>query len=127
MKRHLRTFNNGLIFTATYKGVTHFPPAVSHWLGHLGTWIAFRTMGQGTAAIIDNLRAVRPDGSDAELRRLALLTYRSYARDTIDFIRCLQMERAAFEPLTNLAGGAVLDAVRAEGRGAILATAHYGN
>jgi len=127
MKRHLRTFNNGLIFTATYKGVTHLPPAVSHWLGHVATWIACKTMRQGTAAVIDNLRAVRPDASAEALRRLALATYRSYARDTVDFIRCLQMDRATFEPLTNLAGGAVLEAVRAEGRGAILATAHYGN
>jgi KDO2-lipid IV(A) lauroyltransferase len=127
MPRHLRTFNNGLIFTATCKGVTNFPPALSHWIGRVGTWIAFRTMGRGTAAVVDNLRAVRPDASEDGLRRLALETYRSYARDTIDFIRAVHMDRDAFRPLADMSSRGLLDRVRAEGRGAILATAHYGN
>jgi hypothetical protein len=56
-------------------------------------------MRDGTGAIIDNLRVVRPDATEPELKRLALLTYRSYARDTIDFIRSLVMNRTQFEAM----------------------------
>ena len=43
--------------------------------------------------VVDNLRVVRPGVPPRELERLALLTYRSYAQDTIDFIRSLAMNR----------------------------------
>ena len=50
-------------------------------------------MHGGTRAIVENLRVVRPEATERELQRLALLTYRSYGRDTIDFIRSLAMNR----------------------------------
>ena len=35
-------------------------------------------MRNGTRAVVDNLRVVRPDATERELKRLALLAYRSY-------------------------------------------------
>ena len=43
-------------------------------------------MGETTRAIEDNLRAVVPDATSRELSRLALATYRSYARDVADLM-----------------------------------------
>jgi hypothetical protein len=40
-----------------------------------------------------------PQASERERERLALRTYRSHARDTIDFIRGLSLTRAEFEPM----------------------------
>src|SRR5215471_17784281 len=91
---HAGALNNGLVFGATYHGVTRLPRACSYAIGHVGTWIAYRTMRQGTRALIENLRIVRPHAPHAELGRLALLTYRTYGRDTIDFIRSLAMDRS---------------------------------
>src|SRR5579864_5234437 len=88
---HAGALNNGLIFGATYHLVTRLPRAASYAIGHGGTWLAYHLMRGGTRAIIDNLRVVCGEATGRELERLALLTYRSYARDTIDFIRSLVM------------------------------------
>src|SRR5713226_10369103 len=96
---HAGALNNGLIFGATYHGVTRLPRACSYGIGHAGTWLAYQLMREGTRAIVENLRVVRPGASERELRRLALLTYRSYGRDTIDFIRSLSLDRSQFEPM----------------------------
>ena len=118
---------SGLIFTATFHGVRRIPVRLSHAIGRCGTWLAWKLMGRTTEAVVDNLRAVRPDLDRKGLERLALLTYRSYARDTIDFIQALgtpaESLRRRFSGLDPVA----LDRVLAPGKGAIVATAHFGN
>jgi len=96
---HAGALNNGLVFGATYHLCTHLPRPCAYAIGHAGTWLAYQLMRDGSRAIVDNLRVVRPDATERELKRLALLTYRCYARDTIDFIRSLGMNRAELEPM----------------------------
>src|SRR5437762_6884726 len=124
---HARGLNNGLIFGATYHGVTRLPPRWSYAIGHFGTWLAYHLMRDGTTALVENLRAVRPEASRAELERLALSTYRAYARDTIDFIRSLEMDRAQLAPMISDYNSAVLDDLLAQGRGVIIVGGHFGN
>ena len=123
----LHGLNNGTIFRLSYEGVSRLPARVSYGIGHVGTWIAHRLMSQTTSALVENLRVVRPEVDDAELRRLALSTYRHYARDVIDFIRSLSMPEDQVERLFTWNGRAVYEAVRAGGRGMLLVTAHFGN
>jgi lauroyl/myristoyl acyltransferase len=121
--------NNGLIFAATYHGVSLLPRAVSYAIGDASTWLAWRLMRRTREAIADNLRAVLPDQGDQALERRALLTFRAYARDVIDFIRAIRApedeRRLAFDFL--LEGDRRFQAAYAEGRGVILVTGHYGN
>jgi lauroyl/myristoyl acyltransferase len=125
----LHGLNNGLIFSATYRGVRTLPRAISYAIGHVGTWIAWRTMTSTRAAIADNLAAVFPHEERASLERRALLTLRSYARDVIDFVRALghldrnpaQVFETVDEHLRLFAR--LLD----RGKGVILVTGHYGN
>ena len=124
---HAGAVNNGLIFGATYHLVTRLPRACSYGIGHVVTWIAYRLMRDGTRALIANIRTVRPEASERELRRLALLTYRSYARDTVDFIRGLTMTRAQCESLVAEFHSDRFDELLAEGRGVILVGGHFGN
>lgn len=121
--------NNGLIFTATVFGVRHLPRVVSYAIGHVGCWIAWRLMPETNDAVARNLEAVLPEeGLDARRRR-ALDVYRSYARDTIDFLRALALPidraRELFEASPEVI--ARFQALLAEGRGIILVTGHYGN
>src|SRR5215471_18258581 len=116
---HAGALNNGLIFGATYHGVTRLPRRCSYAIGHVGTWIAYRTMRAGTRALVENLRVVRPEVSERELGRLALLTYRSYGRDTIDFIRSLSMDRSDLEPMVAELDSDRFDELLREGRGII--------
>lgn len=127
LRWHAGSLNNGLIFGATYHGVSRLPRSCSYAIGHVGTWLAYRLMRDGTRALIDNLRVVRPDASERDLRRLALLTYRSYARDTIDFIRSLAMDRAEIAPLVVREDGSRLDELLARGSGVIVVGGHFGN
>ena len=124
---HAGTLNNGLIFGATYYGCTHLPRGCSYGLGHVGTWLAYHLMRQGTCDLVDNFRVVRPQATDKQLKQHALLTYRSYARDTIDFIRSLAMNRSQLEPMMATFDNRPLDEILAHGRGAIIVGGHFGN
>jgi KDO2-lipid IV(A) lauroyltransferase len=124
---HAGALNNGLIFGLAHYLVAHLPPAGTYALGRAGTWIAYHLMRDGTSAIVDNLRVVRPDATERELKRLALLTYRSYARDTIDFIRSLVMNRTELEPMMASYDSGHLDDLLARRRGVVIVGGHFGN
>ncbi len=121
--------NTGLVFGATVFGVRHLPRAVSHAIGHVSCWMAWRLMAETNDAVAHNLEAVLPTETIGQRRRRALDVYRSYARDTIDFLRALgsplDRAREMFEVGPELRPR--IEALRAEGRGIILVTAHYGN
>jgi Kdo2-lipid IVA lauroyltransferase/acyltransferase len=127
LRWHAGALNNGPIFGATYYGVTHLPRACSYAIGDVGTWLAYHTMREGTASLIANLRVVRPHASEQELRKLALVTYRSYARDTIDFIRSLEMNAESLAPLMVGHDHGPLEALLLRGRGVIIVGGHFGN
>jgi phosphatidylinositol dimannoside acyltransferase len=119
--------NNGLIFGITYHGVRRLPRSVTYAIGHVGSSLVSRFAPESTAAIVENLRPIFPNESDATLRRRALETYRSYTRDAIDFLRAIEDPdvEAAFEigDLTRERAAAIHNA----GRGAVLVAAHFGN
>jgi lauroyl/myristoyl acyltransferase len=121
--------NSGLIFGLTVRGVRTLPRAVSYGIGHVGTWLAWRLMTETNAAVSDNLRAVFPEASGAQLQRHALETYRSYAYSTIDFLRAVsadeQQARATFDIRPE--DRATFEGVLARGKGALLVTGHYGS
>ncbi len=124
---HAGILNNGLFFQAMYQLTAHLPRRACYALAHPFTWLAYRLMHDGTSALIENLRVVRPAASDAELRRLALLTYRSYARDFVDFVRSVPLTRQQFEPIISGFDGHRFDELLAEHRGIVLVGGHFGN
>ena len=125
----LHGLNNGLIFGATYHGVRILPRAVSYGIGHAGTWLAWSGMTQTRQAIAANLQAIFPHETPEALERRALATLRSYACDTIDFLRALsappEQEAALFDTKGEYRG--VFTDLSSRGRGIILVTGHYGN
>jgi KDO2-lipid IV(A) lauroyltransferase len=124
---HAGSLNNGLIFGATYRLVSWLPRSCSYAISQVGTWLAYRLMNDGRDAIVSNLRIVRPEATDRDLRRLARLTFRSYGRDTIDFIRSLDMSRAELEPILDGFENRRLDELLGLGRGLLIVGAHFGN
>jgi lauroyl/myristoyl acyltransferase len=125
----LHGLNNGFIFSATYRGVTTLPRAVSYAIARAGTWIAWRTMSRSRRAVADNLAAVFPGEDRDSLERRALVTLRSYALDVIDFLRALTAPPEQVQTLFDVVGEyrQLFEQLRARGRGIILVTAHYGN
>jgi len=122
---HVHGLNNDTIFGLTCWGVTHFPRWLSGAIGHAGTWLAFQGMKEATSALIGNLRVALPALGDRELRALALRTYRSYASETIDFIRSLSADPRSLVAM--LSPVSRFDPVRGDGRGLVLVTGHVGN
>jgi lauroyl/myristoyl acyltransferase len=123
---HAGVLNNGVIFGATCRGVARLPRAWSYGIGYVGTWLAYHLMRNGTRALIENLRVIRPDATEKELHSLALLTYRTYARDTIDFIRAV-MSGAEFADAIAHDTRDRLDAALIQRRGVIIVGGHFGN
>lgn len=126
-KWHPRGLNNGLIFGTAYHCVTKLPTALTYGMGDVGAWLAYRLMRSGTAALIDNARAIWPDADDAKLHALALRTYRSYARDNVDFIRALSMTDEQIRAHVNLLNGEPLFEAIRNGTGALTVSPHFGN
>jgi KDO2-lipid IV(A) lauroyltransferase len=124
---YARGLNNGTIFGATYHGVARLPRRMSYGIGYAGTWLAYHLMRDGTRGLLENLRVLLPEATERERRRLALLTYRSYARDTIDFIRGLSMTAAQLSPIVAQFDSDRFDELLAEGRGVIVVGGHFGN
>ncbi len=124
---HAGALNNGPIFRATLQLVTRLPRSCSYAIGYAGTWLAYRLMREGTHAVIENLRVVRPDANERELKRLALLTYRSYARDTIDFVRSLRMGRTAVRSMMADLDSRCFNELLAQRRGVLVVGGHFGN
>jgi KDO2-lipid IV(A) lauroyltransferase len=86
-------------------------------------------MRETRAAIAANLAAVFPAEDQAALERRALETLRSYAYDTIDFLRALSAPRSERETLFSMAEAnrALFADLASRKRGIILVTGHYGN
>ncbi|MFN8058753.1 MAG: lysophospholipid acyltransferase family protein [Vicinamibacterales bacterium] len=119
--------NTGAIVGATYTGVRLLPPALSHAIGRAGTYVAYRTMRETTAALVDNLRAVRPGTPERALQALALETFRSYARDTIEFMRHVGATEAEVDRLIETPSRPHVERVLSEGKGALMLTGHFGS
>jgi KDO2-lipid IV(A) lauroyltransferase len=80
-------------------------------------------------ALAANLSALFPHESPDALEQRALDTLRSYARDTIDFVRALTSAPSDTRDLFEMAPEyrAVFTELGARRRGIILVTGHYGN
>ena len=123
---HLHGINTGPIFGLTHWGVSHIPRWMSYGIGNAGTWLAFHLMKEATSALIGNLRVAMPHLNESDLRALALRTYRSYVRETIDFIRSLSLSREKLSAW--LAPLNTFDRVdRSGGNGLLFLTGHLGN
>jgi lauroyl/myristoyl acyltransferase len=125
----LHGLNNGFIFGATRHGVRLLPRQISYAIGYAGTWLAWHSMRGTRQAIAANLAAVFPGESEQTLEARALYTLRSYARDTIDFLRALSAAPVTTEELFDFKPEyrTVFTDLGARGRGIILVTGHYGN
>lgn len=125
----LHGLNNGLIFSATYHGVRTLPRTVSYAIGYVGTWLAWRCLTSTREAIADNLAPIFPDENRASLERRALDTFRSYARDAVDFLGALGAPGRDPCELFDIVDEhrQVFEGLLARGRGIVLITGHYGN
>src|SRR4029078_5130198 len=65
--------------------------------------------------------------TERQLKALALLTYRTYAKDTIDFIRSLEMDPSRLGTFVSERNAELLDQMLQQRKGVILVGGHFGN
>jgi len=122
--------NSGTIYRWTNSGVSMLPYRVSYGIAHVATWLSYHLLPKTTDAVVENLRVVFPDLDERSLRRLALDTYRSYARDVVDFIRSLPLEPAAIRAMFQFETSEarpMIDNMLASGKGILTVAGHFGN
>lgn len=125
----LHGLNTGLVFGATCRIVRVLPRGLSYAIGDAATWLAWRLMNRTRAAVMDNLSALSPHETESELKQQALRTFRSYARDVVDFLCALRAPGHEAAMLVDVPPerAKLFDDLLARGRGIILVGGHYGN
>jgi KDO2-lipid IV(A) lauroyltransferase len=115
-------------FAAGWRAVRMLPePAARGAFDRAGRWAAGRD-GKGVRQLRANLRVATGGRLDeAELDALTTRALQSYARYWQEAFRLPTLSTARILADTEVVGGEILDKLRAEGRGAVMALPHSGN
>lgn len=102
------------------------------WLGtrvtDFFTWWCYLLGNGSRAALLANLRrAAGPNASPEALRRMARASFRTMGRNYYDLFRIPRLRPTHLDKRLDLVGLEHLQGALAQGRGAVLATAHLGN
>jgi len=90
-------------------------------------WAVLRLERKRIAITLDNLRILYPGQDDARLRPLARRTARHFGRFLAESARAPLLTRGSLGDLVTFEGLEHYAAAHAQGKGVILATAHFGN
>ena len=99
------------------------------WLDAVGAALGALAWALGVRrkVVLSNLALAFPEMPEPERRRIARLTYRNLGQMVFDFLRVPEMPREELERLFVHEGWDILERARAEGKGVIACTAHFGN
>lgn len=108
-------------------GVAVLPRGAAAWLGSaIGELVRFPLrIRRGT--VDANLRRAFPDADPAWLERVRRGAYRHLGREAVEMIRLSRLSRERIIELTETPQWDEFLAARAEGKGVLLVTGHYGN
>jgi len=115
-------------YLAGWRVVRALPRPVAAAAFRAGADLVARRRGPGVARLAGNLRrVVGPEMPEEEFARLVRDGVRSYARYWLDVFRLPTLSREQLRDGFVLAGGELLEADVAAGRGAVVALPHAGN
>lgn len=108
-------------------GVSRLPDRAAVRLGEaIGTMVRF-PLGIRRGVVDANLRRAFPDADEAWLERVRRETYRHLGREAVEMIRMSRLGRERILRMTEVPSWDDFESARAEGKGILLVTGHYGN
>ncbi len=90
-------------------------------------WVWYRLIPIRKKVALDNLRRALPGRSDRERKAIARAMYGQLARSAVELLRLPGLTRETAEALVDIQGLEHLEQALANGKGAIVVTAHFGN
>ncbi len=117
----------GIIWTLLWEAARRLPEPVAFGLAVAGAPVFRLAAGAQRLQLRRNLRRVLPDADEAELDRLVVAGFRSYARYFVEAFRAADITPAQVEARTTTDGFAHLDAALERGRGVVVLLAHHGS
>jgi KDO2-lipid IV(A) lauroyltransferase len=117
----------GFVMRAIEVGTRSLPrqarPALGSGIGNL----TYRGMRRWREIALRNLASAYPEWSEAEVRRVARECFRHLGKNLIEFLALSAQSPAQVRELVQAEGVEHLRAALADGGGAIITSAHYGN
>ena len=99
------------------------------WLDAFGTflgWVVW-ALHVRRGVVMSNLRLAFPEKSEAERREIARRTFLNLGRMITDFLRVPSLTKEELERLFVYEGWDVYEQAKAEGKGVVACTGHFGN
>ncbi|MDD4908432.1 MAG: lysophospholipid acyltransferase family protein [Candidatus Omnitrophica bacterium] len=78
-------------------------------------------------SVMANLKAIFPDKTATELKRIRLAMFRNFAKYLVDFFRFEKLTKENLGDYMNIEGVGFIDQALKKGKGAIVLSAHIGN
>jgi KDO2-lipid IV(A) lauroyltransferase len=82
---------------------------------------------QDRRAITENLRAIFPDKTTSEIRKIRRRVFRNFAKYLVDFLRFRTVDKSYLDKNVTIENLHYIDNALKEGKGVIVITAHLGN
>lgn len=79
------------------------------------------------ACVTENLKAIFPQKSEKEIKRIRLMMFRNFAKYLVDFFRFSKIDSAFIKKNVHIENRKYLDEAIEQKKGVILLTAHLGN
>lgn len=103
------------------------PWSIAYKVGIFFSTLQFLLSKKDREAVINNLRIVLPDATNAEINKKAKEVFINFGLYLVEFLRFKSIDRNFVEKHFFIQGGEIIDEALKEGKGAILLTAHIGN
>jgi KDO2-lipid IV(A) lauroyltransferase len=108
-------------------GVSVLPSKAAARLGEVVGTIVRSPLGIRRSTVDSNLRRAFPDASPEWIQRVRRESYRHLGREAVEMMRLSHLSREEVIERTDAPRWAEFESARAEGRGVLLVTGHYGN
>jgi lauroyl/myristoyl acyltransferase len=118
---------NFLLYKAGEFIALNLPLKISYWVAVVISDIRYLFAAKDRLGVKENLKAIFPDKSERELKRIRIRVFRNFAKYLVDFFRLTKLNKEYIKNNIKIENIHYLDEAMSHGKGAIALTAHLGN